>query len=345
LSQSLEPISDRGINRAVLARQHLLVPSTRSLPETLEAMAGIQAQYAPSMYVSLYTRQRGFQREALTAALVAKEVVQGTLMRATIHLVSAADYWPLAIAVGPRRREWWSRVQRVDQKKMEAAAQRLAGAIAEGPRHRSEIEDLLGKEVARGVGLFLDLVRVPPSGTWERRRADLYAAADQWLGPPPTLSQEEAVDHLVTRYLGGFGPAPPAAIANWAGLGAGDISPSLDRLQVRRFVGEDDRQLVDLPDAPLPDPTTPAPIRFLPTWDATLLVHARRSGILPEQYRPRIFTAKNPQSASTFLIDGAVAGAWREKGGEIVVEPFRPLGAGERRAVAAEAGRLQSWFG
>ena len=119
-----------------------------------------------------------------------------------------------------------------------------------------------------------------------------------------------------------------------------DIAPALERLALRRFRDESGGELLDVPRAPLPDPETPAPVRFLPTWDAVLLVHARRTGVLPEEHRPRIFSTKMPQSVATFLVDGAVAGTWRFDDGRIRWESFRRLDAGIRREVEDEAERL-----
>jgi len=116
-------------------------------------------------------------------------------------------------------------------------------------------------------------------------------------------------------------------------------------LELRRFEAEDGSELLDLPGGPLPDPETPAPVRFLPTWDATLLVHARRALILPEEHRPRIFNSKMPQSVGTFVLDGAVRGTWRPAGKEIAVEPFEPLTRAQRREVDAEARRLAEFSG
>ena len=100
----MRTLSQRELNRALLARQGLLERTERPIPEMLEAMGALQAQYAPSMYIGLWSRVAGFERAGLTKALETREVVQGTLMRITIHLVSRADYWPLAHAIGPARR-------------------------------------------------------------------------------------------------------------------------------------------------------------------------------------------------------------------------------------------------
>jgi hypothetical protein len=206
------------------------------------------------MYIGLWSRLEGFEREALTRALVRKTVIQATLMRATIHLVSRRDYWPLQRAIEEGLREWWVRVNRADGGRIRKNARRARAILADGPRQWKELEKLLGgREEARGIFTWLPLVRVPPSGTWERRR-------------------------------------------------------------------------------------------FLPTWDATLLVHARRTQILPEEYRPRIFGTKTPNSFNTFLVDGSVAGTWRYDGGRIVLDPFRRLDAATRRELGEEAERLASFL-
>ena len=133
---------------------------------------------------------------------------------------------------------------------------------------RKEIEALIGKEAAHGVGLWVDLVRVPPSGTWERRRADLYGLAEDWLGPPH-VDRDDALDHLVTRYLTGFGPASKADIANWAGLAPRDVEPALERLELRRFEAEDGTELLDLPGRAAPGPRHAARrCASCRTWDA-----------------------------------------------------------------------------
>ena len=192
------------------------------------------------------------------------------------------------------------------------------------------------------VGPWLDLVRVPPAGTWERRRANVFSTAEAWIGPED-VSEADALELLVRRYLGAFGPAARGDIAQWAGMKVGDVAPALERMTLRRFRDESGAELLDLPRAPLPDPDTPAPVRFLPTWDAALLVHARRTGVLPEQYRPRIFSTKMPQSVGTFLVDGAVAGTWRHDAGRVVTQPFGRLSPAARTEVAEEAERFTSF--
>jgi hypothetical protein len=327
-------LAERELNRALLARQLLLERSPLTIERALEQLAGLQMQYAPSGYIGLWTRLEGFERDDLTRALERRSVVQGTLMRVTIHLVSAPDFPLFAAGVRESRREGWLRAHRgrVEPRAVEAVARRARELLADGPRRRGELLELLGADAAtwNGVGMVVDLVRAPPSGTWERRRADLYATAEPWLGRSDA-TPEQGLEHLVRRYLGAFGPARPHDLADWAGLPVPLVAPVLERLDLRRFRDEDGRVLFDLPGAPLPDAGTPAPVRFLPTWDATLLAHARRTGILAEAHRPRVFGTKTPQSVSTFLVDGTVAGTWRHDRGRIVVEPFARLSREARR--------------
>jgi hypothetical protein len=145
------------------------------------------------------------------------------------------------------------------------------------------------------------------------------------------------------RYLTGFGPARPADVATWAGMSTRDIEPVLARLSLRRFRDEAGNLLVDIEDGLLPPADTPAAVRFLSTWDAMLLVHARSKAVLPEEYRSLIFTTKLPQSMSTFMVDGAVAGAWRYDGDAVELQPFRPLTRREEKEVRAEADAVRDF--
>jgi winged helix DNA-binding protein len=339
-------LTARELNRALLARQLLLRRVRLSLPKALERMGGLQAQYAPSMYIGLWSRVDGFERATLTRALERRTVVQGTLLRSTIHLVAAGDYWAWAAAVRASRREHWLRVapDAPRDAEMTALARRLHDALDGGALRRAEVERLIGKRATQAINLWLNIVRAPPSGTWERRRADLYAAAEDWLGPPPDGVDEAAGrELLVRRYLAAFGPATRAEVASWAGLKPTELARAFAAVPLRSFRAEDGDELLDLPRAPLPPADTDAPVRFLPTWDATLLVHARRAQILPEEHRPRIFHTKNPQSTPTFLVDGVVAGTWRYDAGKVELAPFGRLGRGVQRALKEESLRLAAF--
>ncbi|GAA2326860.1 winged helix DNA-binding domain-containing protein [Dactylosporangium salmoneum] len=334
------------LNRSLLARQMLLERVSLDVPEVLQRMGGLQAQYAPSMYIGLWTRIAGFDRDELTRLLERREVIQATLLRATIHLVSRSDYWPFEVGVRSARRDVYLRAvrDRHDPEAMDDAVQRLRTLLSERPVRRTEIDKLFGPQVRHGIGMHLDLVRVPPSGTWARRRADLFGAAEDWVGPSD-VTEEDARDLLIRRYLGAFGPAHRTEIADWAGLPVSEVTKVLARHELCTYRDERGRELVDVPDGPLPDPDTPAPVRFLPTYDATLLAHARRTLILPEEHRSKVFHVRMPQSIGTFLVDGQVAGTWSLKASRVEWTEFAPLPPRVRQQVAAEADRLTAFHG
>ena len=271
-------------------------------------------------------------------------------MRVTIHIVSSDDYPLLACAIRRSRREWWMRIARqrgLGTVDCAEAADLIRSALRSGPRKADDlIATLLGaghpKEVWEGVGLWVDLVRVPPSGTWDRRRADLYGLVDAWIAVPKSTEQE-AMRHLCRRYLSAFGPAAANDVSRWSGIPTSALREALERVAPRRFVTESGEELFDVSRAPLPSPDRPAPVRFLPTWDAVLLAHARRTQVLPEEYRSLVFHTKNPQSLPTFLVDGQVAGSWRHEGGKINLEPFHPLPRATRRELEEEAGGLAAF--
>jgi hypothetical protein len=157
------------------------------------------------------------------------------------------------------------------------------------------------------------------------------------------VTEAEGLEHLIRRYLGGFGPASFNDVASWAGLPVTTVRTAAEQLALRRFRDEQGGELIDLPDGPLPDPDQPVPARLLPTWDASLLVHARRTQILPEEFRPLVFHTKMPQSVPTFTVDGQVAGKWRYERGRVRLEPFAPIPERASRELEEEAERMAAF--
>jgi len=328
----------------------LLERSTLGLVEVIEGMGGIQTQYAPAGYIGLWSRMRDFDRPMLTRALEDRRVIQATMMRATIHMVSAGDYWPMTAGIRRIRREWFEKVshRQLAGVDMEAVVAAVREELADGPL---QMRLLTARIEARGfparsagwAGMRVDLVRVPPSGTWERRRADRYALAASWVPPDREVDEREGMEWLIRRYLGAFGPAPMRDIADWMGVAIAQMRPVAESMDLVALRDEAGKLLVDLPGRVLPDPDVEAPARFLAVWDAALLVHARRTQILPEALRPRIFNTKTPHSVNTFLLDGQVAGSWRFEAGEIRLEPLRRLTKPERVGLEDEAHRLAAF--
>jgi hypothetical protein len=333
-------LSQRALNRALLARQLLIERSPLSIVEAIEQVGGLQTQYPPSGYVGLWTRLASFERGELTAALEDRSVIQATLMRTTIHMVSRREFWRYAADVREARRRSAARIRALPpENALRARSERLAAALADGPRNVKELGDMATGFLGT-LGLWVDLVRVPPSGTWERRRADRLGLADSWVGPCDAI-EEEGLMHLVRANLRAFGPARWADIAGWAGIPVADAKRGGANLTLVAFRDEDGRDLVDLPDAPLPDEGTPAPVRFLGHFDNSTLVHFRRTGMLPEEHRPRIFSSRNPASVGTVLVDGRVVASWSVREDRVVVTELEEIAPGDRDAIEAEREALE----
>lgn len=334
------------LNRALLARQLLLDRADLTPVAAVERVGALQTQYSPSAYVGLWSRLAGFRRADLTDALTRGAIVQSWVMRCTVHMVSAADHPRLTEAVRVPRRRSWARDPRSAGIDMEAAADTVRRLLADGPLTQARIVDGLRaagfpREAFVEVQLWVDLVRVPPAGTWERPRAHVHGLA----APPRTpVDLAEAQELLVRRYLRGYGPATPADVARYAGWTVTDTRAVLDRLTLRAFRDPDGARLVDLPRAPLPAADAPAPVRFLSNYDGVLLLgHAARARLVPPEHRHEVFHVRRPQSVPTFLVDGRVAGTWRFTGERVETAPFEPLPERVRDEVDAEAERLTAF--
>jgi hypothetical protein len=225
------------------------------------------------------------------------------------------------------------------------AASRVRALLeSEGPTTREEIVKRLKLDstIFNGVGLWVDLVRVPPSGTWARRRADLYGLAEEWVGTKS--STVDGVELLVKRYLDAFGPARADDISAWAGLPVKQLTEVLEAMPLRTFVDEEGKTLYDVRGGTLPGHDLPAPVRFLPTWDATLLAHARRTQLISEEHRPLVFNTKTPHSVPTFLIDGHVAGSWRHSDGKVTLSPFEQIPRRWQSELRQETAALETFL-
>jgi winged helix DNA-binding protein len=345
----------RELNRALLARQLLLGRAKLSVPRAVERIGALQAQWPPSPYLALWSRLDDFSRDRLSRAVARRHVVKATLMRATLHIVSARDYLAFAGVVRAAR---LADLQRRAGECVTADVERLAPQLIElasaEPRSRPELLERLGLPKLRIedrrpwvvwhlLVVHAELVHSPESSAWRRNTAGgRFVPAPEWLGGN-SAEDAASAEHLVRRYLGAFGPASLSDASQWTGLTVATLEPVFARLPLRGFRDGRGRELFDLPRAPLPPAGTGAPVRFLPTWDSSLLAHQDRSRILPDDLR-RTVIKNNGDVQQTFLVDGFVAGLWRMEGDQAQLEPFEPLPARARAMVEREARRLERWL-
>ena len=333
----------RELNRALLERQMLLKRKRLGVQEAVERLCALQAQYSLSPYIALWSRLTGFQREQLTRALEEREVVKSTLFRITLHIASARDYPYFAAVFLPAAQEMTARVTPEQITKLS----RKVHAAAKKPLTHEQLEALAAEEMGGRwrTRTLAPLVHLPPSGTWRFWGTPTLLGMKTWLGVD-LPDREEGAKRVVERHLAAFGPATQQDLLRFAGVRVGDLRPGLEHLELRSFRDERGRKLLDLPRAPLPDGETPAPIRFLPKWDSSILAYAppERTRILPEKFRSTVIR-KNGDVLPTVLVDGFVAATWnidRKRGLEI--EPLRRLTKAERAEIDEEGERLVEFF-
>lgn len=355
MNASTRVLSRRELNRATLQRQQLLRRETGSVAELIERLVGLQAQAPLAPYVALWSRLEGFDPDELSTLMTSRQVVRAGLLRSTIHLVTADDCLMMLPLVHPV----------ADRGFRGAFGKQLAGAdldaivafgtdlLSSEPYSRSRLRDVLGERwpdwdanaMAYAVSYLAGTVQVTPRGVWGETGPAALQTIESWLGRAPDA--DPSIDALVLRYLAAFGPASVADVQMWSGLTR--LREVIDRLRpgLRVFADEDGRELYDVPDGPLPDADTPAPVRFLPEFDNLLLSHADRRRINPAG-RQVPLPPGNGAAMGTVLIDGDYRADWRHHRGadpSLRVTAHEPLTAAETEAVEAESVDLLGLIG
>jgi hypothetical protein len=315
-----------------------------------ERLMGLQAQWPRPPFFGLWSRIEGFQRSELAGALRRRELVRATMMRGTLHVVSAGDYLRLRPALQPVLTRGMKSILRdraaaVDVEALVAAARAY---FEEEPRTFTELRDFLmtlhpdGDERAMGfiVRTQLPLIQVPTEADWAFPAASDFAVAEAWLGAP--LGGDASPQALVLRYLAAFGPAAPADVQAWSGLQG--LREALTALRPKLCVVRDERgrELFDLPDAPRPGEDVSAPVRLLPEFD-NLIVSRADARFVADEHRSSIFLSAL-RVLPTFLVDGFAAGTWkieRKKAlATLTLAPFAALAKKAREALEEEASAL-----
>ncbi len=356
-------LSLRQLNRTTLLRQSLLERAAEDPASAIHRLAGLQAQYANSPYIALWSRLRDFAIADLEAALDDRMVVKASAIRNTLHLVAAADYPAFSVASGAARiANWRPSAARagVDTAElhrhllefahvphtiveMEADLEVLASDATLAPFVPSGVRHV-AFQMASTHGW---LVHVPPSGKWDSFGKPRYVDASVWLPGASRPDPDEALRTAAQRYLGAYGPASVADIGRWIG------QPRLPRVReavaalgerIRHFRGPDDRELVDVVDAPIATGDEPAPGRFLARWDSVIIGYEGRDRILPPALVPAVVIRKNGDFLPSFTVDGLVAGTWSisEAAGTTTLEikPVDSVPPAARTEMTDEAERL-----
>lgn len=339
-------LSTRALNRATMERQMLLRRTALPVKDAVSRLVGLQAQNTRPPYFQLFSRLEGFDPAHLSALMESREVVRIVTLRSTIHTHTAEDALTLRPLVQPARdRElnmFRSGLAGVDLDRLASLAREL---VEERPRTMKELREGLRlhwpdadpQSLGVAARCRLPLVQVTPRGLWGRSGQVALTTAGHWLDSAPRPAASP--DATVLRYLGAFGPASVKDLQMWAGLTR--MREVFERLRpgLVTFRDENGVELFDLPDAPRPDPGTPAPPRFLPEFDNVLLGHADRTRVIPPAYKGR--NGVGNQSYGTVLADGFLAALWRldetADDAVVTVQALGDLGPATRDEITQEA--------
>jgi winged helix DNA-binding protein len=312
-------LSARALGRATLARQQLLERARRPVAGLVEHLLGMQAQIPANPYVALWSRLEDLDTDELSQLIGDCQAVRATAMRATLHLFTARDYAWVRPLMQPMLQQrfmtgspFGKRLAGLDiDEVLRAGREALEGTALTTTQLAAILHerwpDRDANSLAYAVTYQSPLIQIPPRGMWRRSKQPTWALAESFAGI--SMATDASLDELVLRYLAAFGPATVMDIQAWCGLTK--LRSVVDGLRGRLVTFRDPhrRELFDLPDAPRPDPETPAPVRFLPEYDNVLLGFADRGRFFPDtQHRPL-----DTEDAywCPFLVGGAVAGKWR----------------------------------
>lgn len=338
------------LNRATLARQLLLERAALEVPAAVRRVVAIQAQEPASPYVALWNRIAGFDPVELDAAFETYAVVKATLMRMTLHAVHVDDHAPFHNAMEPilrasRLGDGRFTVSGFSVEDVDALVPDFLTFVA-APRSGQDIEAMLEErhgpakqQLWWALRTFAPLFHVPNGGPWSFGAAKRsFRAADATLAPGERV---RSIQHLIRRYLQGFGPASVRDISRFTLMAGVTIREALRGIEedLVRLDGPGGVALLDVPDGPIPDAEEPAPPRLMAMWDSTLLAYADRSRIIPDEYRRHVIRS-NGDVLPTILIEGLVAGVWRPLDGSIEVTAFHALSDDAWRGLGIEAAAL-----
>ncbi|MGH2968714.1 MAG: winged helix DNA-binding domain-containing protein [Solirubrobacteraceae bacterium] len=338
----------RELNRALLERQLLLRRVSTAPAAAVEHLVGMQCQEPPAPFYGLWSRLERFEPGELVRLLETRQVVRMSLMRRTLHMVTARDCLALRPVVqsvlerGFRSSPFQRELAGVDTDELLAVGREL---LTERPRTGGELARALAERwpdhdataLSYAIRFIVPLVQLPPRGTSPAKAGGpaTVTTVAQWLGREPAA--ELPADDLILRYLAAFGPSTVADIRLWSGLtGVAEVVERL-RARLRPFRDERGRELLDVADGPLPDADAPAPPRFLPWFDNVLIGHDDRTRVLPDEHRLGVVAGK-----AFVLVDGFARATWRiereERAATLHVEPLEPLG--DTAELVAEGERL-----
>ncbi len=366
----MKTLTLKELNRITLSKHYLISKSDEVL-EVISRICGLNAQVAPSPYLSLWNRVSGFAKVALEKELYGtKRTIKSWFMRGTVHIIPTDEY-PIYRNALKRSmlRDWNRTLERVGGPSPPEVAELIKGileALEEDPLTKREVGEKMGELLARyeeregrrllsrtirGLSYQGLLCHAQPTGPWYHFRENRFARIDRWFHPLKEIDENQAKRELLLRYFRGYGPATVQDFAYWAGLrvseARGALALARDELvevEVEGAQGQFWSLEEDLDGGQFDEP----PPHLLPAFDPLLMGHKDKSRILNPGYKSRVFLPL-ADVAPVILVGGMVVGTWSHKKGKdhLIMEicPFNGIGGEQLSQVRAEAEALSAFMG
>jgi hypothetical protein len=321
------------------------------------ALGAMQAQDAAGGLWSVGVRA-GAACAEVERAVEAGAIVRTWPVRGTLHVVAAEDVrWMLAL-LGPRVVAGSARRKRdlgLDEATLARGRDVVGEALAGGVRRtRADVMDVLerhGVSTAgqRGYHILWHLAVTgaicfgPPEG-----KQPTFVLLDEWVPPRALPDRDASLAMLASRYFGSHGPATLADFVGWADLLVGDARRAIELATDLARVTDGDRTWWLPRDVPAAGDIAPS-AHLLAGFDEYVLGYKDRGDVLDPAHADRIVPGGNGVFRPTLVVDGRVAGTWRQtvrkRGVTVHFDPFAPLAAAARDALVAAAADYARFLG
>jgi uncharacterized protein YcaQ len=341
-----------------LRRHHFT--DTANLTTICRDVCGIQAQAMFAARIALWSRAHDLTNGDIDTAIWKKRsLVRTSVMRQTLHLLTAADF-PIYIAALRRSRvaAIWRLMSKFDiaLHEVDALNQATLDALADGPLTQQALKQRVAPSLGKNMRAWMDRIwsifRMavveglicygPSSGS-----QGAFVRTDQWLPKQRKISERDAQHAMLRGFLRAYGPATLRDFAKWTGFGMPDAKAVWTRhwdemLEVdvdghRASILRNDLRV--LRESSLREPI----VRLAPSFDPYMLAHSSKDHYLEPAHYKKVYKSAG-WLAPVVLVDGRVAGIWSSERVNkcllIDIDPFEKMPKKIRSAIEHEAEQL-----
>ena len=334
-----------------LVNQHISGNKLTSPEQVVRSLGAVQAQdYSQALWAIGLRMQKATVAD-IEKALEERKIIRGWGMRGTLHFILPEDarwmreLFAPGILAKMTPKVW--QYHGADLDMVELARKTFIKALGGGKSlRRSAMIQLLKdagipEDKQQSYFLFAYLCQTGLLCLGAREgKEQTFALLDEWVPSQRTLSREEALAELATRFFTSHGPATLADFANWSGLKMPDARSGLEMVQ-HSFI----KETIDKAEYWLsPHAKAGSGTFLLPGYDEFVIGYKDRSPVF--KHGAVKIATDNGMFFPTLVVDGQVVGLWKRtiQKTRIALE-VHPTIAVDTEKIEEEANRLGAFFG